>query len=194
MEIMIGNLIHETSDLYARYKTGEITKGQYDARRKKALDQLRKNIGPMEKLLFGKHTPHQVIRIARAGAIPATTHIRQHADRLKRLSTASKFGGIVLVGVGVTAACMQIANTADSKEKNEIFVETITSTALGVVGGYFVGLFLVSNPIGWGMAIVLAAGTVGTSYLAGEGVGLLYNTFGGEIDLVKASGAGRICQ
>jgi len=38
-------------------KTENITKGSYDARRKKALDQLSKNIGPMKKRLFGKHTP-----------------------------------------------------------------------------------------------------------------------------------------
>ncbi|VAW89709.1 hypothetical protein MNBD_GAMMA17-877 [hydrothermal vent metagenome] len=29
METIIGNLIHEISDHYADYKTGEITKGQY---------------------------------------------------------------------------------------------------------------------------------------------------------------------
>ncbi|VAW90000.1 hypothetical protein MNBD_GAMMA17-1409 [hydrothermal vent metagenome] len=188
------NLINKISDLYAEYKTGEITKGQYDARRKKALDLLRKNIGPMDKLLFGQHTPHQVIRIARAGGIPATAHIRQHADRLKRLSSASKYGGIVLVGVGVTAACMEIASTVDSKEKNKILVETITSTTVGLIAGGVITLFLYSNPIGWGVAIGLAVGSVAVSYGSGVGVGMLYNTFGGEIDLVKATGAGRICQ
>jgi len=59
----------------------------------------------------------------------------------------SKHGGIVLTGVGLTAACMQIAN---AQEKNEIFVETIASTIAGVGLGFAIGVFLISNPIGWG--------------------------------------------
>ncbi|PCI10905.1 MAG: glycine zipper family protein [Thiotrichales bacterium] len=194
--LSLGNvsLINEISDHYADYKTDKTTKGQYDARRKKALDQLKKNIGPMEKLLFGKHTPHQVIRIARAGAIPATAHITQHAGRLKRLGAMSKHGGIVLAGVGLTAACLQIASTTDTQEKNEIFVETITSTAVGLVAGHVVTLFLISNPIGWGTAIVLAVGSVAVSYGSGKGVRMLYDAFGKEIDLVKGTGVDRICK
>jgi hypothetical protein len=176
------------------YKTEKITKGQYDARRKKALDQFKENIGPMKKLLFGNHTPHQSIRIARAGAIPATAHITQHANRLKRLGAASKHGGIVLAGVGLTATCIQIANTTDTKEKNEIFVETITSTTVGVLLGRVVGLFLVSNPVGWGTAIVLAVGSVATSYGLGELARIAYDKSGAEIDFVKGIGIDRICQ
>ena len=187
-------LINEISDHYADYKTDKITKGQYDARRKKALDQLKENIGPMEKLLFGKHTPHERIRIVRSGGIPATAHITQHADRLKHLGAMSKYGGIVLAGVGVTAACMQIASTTDTKEKNEIFVETITSTSVGLLAGSGIGLFLAFNPIGWGAAIVLAVGSVATSYGLGVGARVAYDTFGKGIDLVEGTGIDRICQ
>src|SRR5690625_6129057 len=38
-------LIEQVSDLYADYKAGLITKGQYDYRRKQSLDRLRQNIG-----------------------------------------------------------------------------------------------------------------------------------------------------
>jgi len=187
------NLINEVSDHYADYKTEKTTKGQYDARRKKALDQLKKNIGPMEKLLFGNHTSHQSIRIARRGAIPATAHITRHAERLKRLGAMSKHGGIVLAGVGLTAACMQIASTTDTKEKNEILVETITSTAVGGALGYGVAIFLISNPIGWGTAIVLAVGSVAASYLAGKIARGAYDTHG-KIDFVVGTGVNRICR
>lgn len=88
---------------------------------------------------------------------------------------------------------MQIASTANTKEKNEIFVETITSTVVGGIAGYVVGAFLVSNPIGWGMAIVLATGSTATSYLAGKGARFLYDTYG-EIDLVEGAGTDRICK
>ena len=187
------SLIDKVSDHYADYKTGKTTKAQYDYRRKQELDLLKKNIGPVEKILFGNKTTHQSIRIARAGGVPATTNITKHAGRLKNLGAMSKHGGIVLVGVGLTAACMQIANTTDTKEKNEIFVETITSTTVGGVAGLGIGLFLVSNPIGWGTAIVLAVGSTAGSYLAGKIARNAYDAFG-EIDFVAGTGIDRVCK
>ncbi|NOX76358.1 MAG: glycine zipper family protein, partial [Gammaproteobacteria bacterium] len=138
-------------------------------------------------------TTHQSIRIARAGAIPATANIAKYADRLKNLASVSKAGGVVLMGVGVTAACMQIASTTDTKEKNEIFVETITSTTVGIFAGSLVGLFLISNPIGWGTALVLAVGTTATSYLSGKLARGAYDAVG-EIDFVAGTGVDRICK
>jgi len=64
------SLIDDVSDQYADYKSEKITKAQYDYRRKKALEQLKRNIGPVEQLLFGKNTTHESIRIARAGGVP----------------------------------------------------------------------------------------------------------------------------
>lgn len=145
-------LVTSVSDLYAEFKSGAITQNQYNYRRKISLDQLKKNIGPMEKLLFGNKATHQSIRIARGGGIPATAHLARHVNKLNTLSKVSKFGGVALMGAGLTASCMQIAHTEDSKEKNEIFVETLTSTSVGVLSGALIGLFLVSNPIGWGAA------------------------------------------
>lgn len=52
----------------------------------------------------------------------------------------------------MTASCAEIADTQDRNEKNEIFVETLVSSVAGGAGGYFVGLFLISNPVGWGTA------------------------------------------
>jgi len=134
-------LVTEVSDLYAEYKAGKITKNQYSYRRTLSLNKLKKNIGPMEKMLFGNKTTHQSIRIARSGAVPATSHIAKHANKLNNLAKVSKFGGVALVGVGLTASCMQIASATDKNEKNEIFVETITSTSVGLIGGAMVGIF-----------------------------------------------------
>ena len=188
------NLINEVSDHYADYKSDRITKSQYDYRRKLALDKLKTNIGPFEKMMFGKNTTHQSIRIARSGGIPATAHIAKHADRLKNIAAISKGGGIVLAGVGLTAACMQIGSTSDVQEKNEIFVETITSTGVGVGLGAAVGLFLVSNPIGWGTALVLAVGSAALSYGTGKYVRNAYSMQGAKIDFVTGTGVSRLCQ
>lgn len=96
----------------------------------------------MERLLFGNQTTQQTIRIAKAGGIPATTHIAKHAQRLKTIASVGRAGGYVLTGIGATAACMQIAHTEDKNKKNEIFVETVASTTVGVV----MGLFLKGDP------------------------------------------------
>ena len=111
------SLINSVSDNFANYKSGIITKGQYDYRRKVALDKFKQNIGPMEKFLFGKNTTHETIRIARTGGVPATQHITRNANRINRLASLAKGGGIVLTGVGVAASCMQIANSQNSHEK-----------------------------------------------------------------------------
>lgn len=188
------SLLTDVSDLYADYKNGVLTKGQYDYRRALTLKMLRDNVGPMEKLLFGNKTTHQSIRIARGGGVPATAHIEKHTARLNNLAKVSKAGGVILIGVGLTASCMQIANTNDREEKNEIFVETIASTSVGVVAGFAVGLFLVSNPIGWGTALVLAAGSAAVSYGSGKTARYAYDKFGNKVDFVSGAGVDNICQ
>ena len=137
---------------------------------------------------------HEAIRIARCGAIPATQHIIQNADKLTKLASYGKYGGYFLGGLGVAASCVEIANTSDQQKKNEIFVETVASTTVGLVGGWAVGLFLVSNPVGWGMALVLATGTVATSYILGQGAQYVYTEYGNKIDLVSGAGVSSICQ
>ena len=186
-------LINEVADLYAEFKSGNITKGQYDYRRARSLAQLKKNIGPMEKLLFGNKTTFQSVRIAKAGGVPATAHISHYANKINTLSRVSKVGGIALIGVGLTASCMQIAHTANRHEKNEIFVDTIASTVFGVVAGMIVNVFLISNPIGWGSVLVLAVGSAAVSYGAGKTVRYLYDIYGKRIDLVSGTGIDQLC-
>lgn len=188
------NLIEEVADLYADYKKNKITKAQYDARRKIRLDQFKQNVGPVERLLFGDRTTHQAVRIARAGGIPVTAHIAKHAQRIKTLATVGKAGGFVLTGVGVTAACMQIAHTEDKNKKNEIFVDTVVSTFIGGAGGWVVGLYLASNPIGWGTALVLAVSSAGASFVLGKGSAMAYTALGTPLDLVSGLGLNRVCR
>jgi len=137
---------------------------------------------------------NECVCIEGSSDVSAPADIAKHADRLKNIAAISKSGGIVLGGVGLTAACMQIGNTSDVQEKNEIFVETIMSTAAGVGLGYAVGLFLISNPIGWGSAIVLAVGSTAASYAFGKGVRYGYTISGTKIDFVSGTGTGRLCK
>lgn len=191
-----GNLalISEINDYYAEYKVDNITRGQYDYKRKLSLDRLKTNLGPFEKWMFGGKTTHESVRIARAGAVPATINIAKHAERLSRVAALGKAGGFVLVGVGLTASCMQIAQAQDKHEKNEIFVETIASTGIGLGLGVAVGIFLVSNPIGWGAALVLATGSAAISYASGKGARVAYDRFGNQVDFVSGTGVNSICR
>ena len=187
-------LLEDVMEGYAHYKTGKLSKGQYDYLRRRNLQQFSRNVGPFERVLFGKKTTQQSIRIARAGGIPATAQIKKHADRLRRLSKVAGIGGIALTGVGMTAACMQIANTLDQSEKNEIFVETVLSSMFGLVGGYAATVFLVSNPVGWGTALVLAVGSTAVSYAAGKGARAAYGKYLNRIDFVTGTGVSSICR
>ena len=99
-----------------------------------------------------------------------------------------------MVGVGLTASCMQIAKATKKSEKNEIFVEAITSTSVGVLGGAIVGIFLVSNPIGWGAALVIAVGSTAISYGAGKLGRTMYDIYGNKIDIVSGMGVNKICK
>src|SRR5690606_29168514 len=184
----------QINDYYADYKSGKITKGQYDRLRKISLDKLKTNIGPFEKWLFGPQTTHQAIRIARGGGVPAGANIARHADRLNKLATVGKVGGYALVGVGLTASCMQIANTQNKQEKNEIFVEAVSGTAVSLIAGVAIGVFLVSNPVGWGEALVLATGSAALSYGSGKAARKAYTLVGNEVDLVTGAGINSICR
>ncbi len=148
----------------------------------------------MEKLLFGNKTTFQSVRIARAGGVPTTAHISHYANKINALSRVSNVGGVVLVGVGLTASSMQIARISNRQEKNEIFVETIASTAVGVVTPFLVGVFLVSNPIGWGTALVLAVGGAAVGYGAGKIARYSYDRYGRKVDFVSGTGVEQICQ
>lgn len=188
------NLINNNSDLYAQYKSGALSKGQYDYRRSQNLRQLQRNIGPLERVLFGNQTPQEAIRIARSGAVPSTHNITRHADRLKRLASYGRSGGYLLMGIGITASCMQIGDTNNRQEKNEIFVETVASTGAGLVAGAAITLFLVSNPVGWGTALILATGSVAVSYGAGRGARKAYTAHGREVDMVSGLGVDSVCR
>lgn len=187
-------LLEQVGDLYAQYKSGGITQNQYEYRRRLLLNQFKNNIGPFERFLFGSKTTHEAIRIARAGGVPATANIDHHVDHLKRLASYGKYGGYVLTGVGVAASCMQIADTEDRQKKNEIFVETVASTSVGLAAGFAVTLFLVSNPVGWGTALVIAAGSAAVSYGSGFLARTAYTTFGKEVDFVSGAGVDSVCR
>lgn len=182
-------LLTDISNLYADYKRGEITRTAYHARRTAKLDQFRRNIGPLfERLLYPKKGVHGAMR---QGIRLLPPQISQtEVARLRRIAGHAARGGVVLTGIGVAAGCVEIAHARSLQERNEIFVETVASTAAGFVAG----LFIVSSPIGWGTAIVLAIGSSAVSYGAGKFASTAYNLWDDGVDLVNGTGLGKICR
>ena len=186
-------LISDISDIYQQYKDGDLSKGQYDYRRRNVLKELSRRMGPFaDRIMQGP--PNVSLRINRHASVPVTFDIERHAARLSRLSSYARTGGIVLAGVGVTMACKEIANTDDQHEKNEIMVETVMGTLVSVGGGIAVTLFLASNPVGWVLAIGLGVGTAAAGFATGKGARYWYNTNEKKIDLVSMSGIDTLCK
>jgi hypothetical protein len=59
---------------------------------------------------------------------------------------------------------------------------------------YGVGLFLISNSIGWETALVLAAGTTAVGFGVGQGIKKLYNSSFKEVDIVNAMKVDQVCK
>lgn len=186
-------LVKQVEALYAQYQRGHITKGQYDGRRRKALQQFTAKVGPFEKVLMGGRTTPEAIRINRLKGIPATHNIRRNVARLSRMSSLATKGGVLLSGAGLYVSCRNIAGASDRHEKNEIFVETMASTAMGAATSAVIFFALVSNPVGWGVALGLAAGSAAAAFAAGVGAKIVYNNREEKLDLVAASGIERLC-
>lgn len=184
--------------MYAQYKAGVLSKGQYDYQRGKLLKQFAQLTGPVERLLLKGKTALEAIRINRSKAIPATQTIASHVTRLNQLSRLAKGGGVVLAGVGMAGACGQIGATQNRQEKNEIFFETLGGTLSSGLTGYAIGLMFIGTPVGWGLALVLASTTMAAGLAGGwiikERYKALYNKFGDPIDLVSVTGIDALCK
>lgn len=187
-------IIADVTSLYESYKAGRLTKGQYDFRRRQALNKFAKLVGPFEKWLFKGQTTQEAIRISRTKALPATAKIEAQLGRLGKMANYAKHGGLLLTAAGVGMGCYNIAQTQNQQEKNEIFVETVTSAAVGTIASVALGVMLVGTPVGWVTAIILGTGTTLAAYGSGKGVRMLYTNSGDKIDLVNGLGINKVCR
>lgn len=191
-----GNIkkLAEIEEVYKKYKSGALTRGQYDYRRKKVLDTVAKNLGPVEKLLFKGKKAQESMRISRKGGVPATAALRSNTLRLEKLSKVASRGGSVLTVVGIGVACHEIANAKSTAKRNEIMVETATSTVMGLVGGATISLLVFATPVGWVGSILLAAGASVANHYSGKAVLNLYKSNFSDVDLVSNLGVNKVCK
>lgn len=197
-------LMQSLIELDAKYiaagagKAPNADKQRYKVARQQIITQLKNATGRMQKLLFNGQSVDEALRLRRPGhATPISSHVAQHSAHLRRLAMRAKGGGVLLAGVGVTAACLEIGRTADRHQKNLIFVEELASTAVGLGVGVLaggLGLFLVSNPLGWGVAVALGAAGGYGAMVTGKLVSNLYDRNSNRVDLVAATKIDWLCR
>lgn len=73
-------------------------------------------------------------------------------------------------------------------------METVASTVVSGVTGLAVGLFFVSNPLGWGTAVVLTMGSAYASWSAGQYALKGYSKWAIEVDFVAGIGLDKVCR
>ncbi|ROQ21188.1 LysM domain-containing protein [Marinimicrobium koreense] len=188
-------LLREMVENYESYKAGDLTKGQYDYRRRKLVSQLSQKLGPTQWLLNGTSDLSEVLRITRKAGAESVAPLKQQARKLVSASKLASAGGIVLTAVSLKMACDQIAEAESKAEKSGILVETITATAvgLGAAAGVSIAVAFASTPVGWVASLVIAAGVAAVSYGSGRAARNMYDSLGTPIDLTTATGVSMLC-
>ncbi|RLA41997.1 MAG: hypothetical protein DRR42_24040 [Gammaproteobacteria bacterium] len=191
-------LVAEIAENYNDYKANNITKGQYNYRRKTLLNRLKTKLGPTNILLNGTNSPNEVLRISRKkGSVP-TQAMTQQINRMSRLSKLAFRGGIVLSVAGLGVACNQMANTDDNQLKNEILIESLGGIAGGaaysITATATIAVFFVATPIGWVAALAIGAGSVIAGFTGSVIAKNVYNVYGNKIDFVSLAGVSQLCK
>ncbi len=181
---------------YNDFKANTITKGQYDYRRKKVINQLDEKLGPLRYALNKSQTSREILRVSRKRGRRPTGNITRQIARMNKLSKLAHSGGILLAGVGLGLACHDIAHADSALQKNHILVESLGGVFGGVVFGGAVALTLalIATPVGWVAALMIGAGGVAVSYATGAIFKSIYDTNMMQVDLAQISGVSHLCR
>jgi hypothetical protein len=186
-------LLREMVENYESYKSGDLTKGQYDYRRRKLVGQLSQKLGPTQWLLNGTSDLSEVLRISRS--TDPVAPLKQQAKKLVNSAKLASAGGIALTAVSLHLACREISETNTKNKKNDIFVETMGATFGGLVAaaGATAAIVFLATPPGWVASLVVATGVAATSFAAGKALKYVYTTSGRPVNLVGALGVDSLC-
>ncbi|MGD8177385.1 LysM peptidoglycan-binding domain-containing protein [Marinimicrobium sp. ARAG 43.8] len=188
-------LLREMVENYESYKGGDLTKGQYDYRRRKLVTQLSQKLGPTQWLLNGTSDLSEVLRISRKAGVEPVAPLKQQASKLVRSAKLASAGGIALTAISLGMACREIANAGSNSKKNQIFVEVAGGLAGGLIAGAGATLALIfmSTPGGWAVSLLVSAGVAAASFATGRLARSAYNAAGNSVDFVGATGVEEVC-
>jgi len=188
------SLLNGIPDAYQQYKSGAITKYEFDKIRASKLNLYTKNIGPMiNKSIYGDTKVKNAFRLPPGRSLNPTKSMTQHLNKLAKISNAASKGGVVLAGVGLASSCYQVSQADTLTEKNEITVKALTSTGIGVIAGGVATVMLVGTPVGWGIILLVGTASAVTSWAAGEYTGSVYKSQFSNVDVVNSLGITKIC-
>lgn len=187
-------LVAEIAENYNDFKENKMTRGQYDYRRQKLLNQLKSKLGPTKHLLDGNKSANEILRITRPRGSSPTVNITRQISKMNTLSKIASRGGVVLSVAGLGVACHQIANTDNKQEKNEILVESLGGFGGGLIYGAVATIFLVGTPVGWVAALVIGVGGAVTGYGTGKIAKHFYTTSGTNIDFNSSLRVNSLCK
>jgi len=185
-------LLTEIAKNYDEYKLGTITRGQYDYRRKSLISKIKSRLGPLQKILSGKRSQSEVLRISKTKGRAPTQNITRQIGRMNRLAKHAARGGVVLSAVSLGLACNEIANTNDSHKKNEILVESIGGLLGGVAAG--VAIMLIFTPVGWVAALAVGIAGATGGYVSGKVAKNLYTTNLKQFNIAEATKVTQLCK
>lgn len=181
-------------DAYHEYKSGKISKYEFDKIRKLKLNQYTHNIGPMiDKAIYGEGKLKNAFKLKPGRSLNPTKSMTQHLNKLTKISNAASNGGAILAGVGLASSCYQISQTESVTEKNEIAVKALTSTGAGVISGVVATVLLVGTPVGWGVILVAGVTTAAVSWGTGEYAGSVYKSHYSDVDIVNSLKISKVC-
>ncbi len=95
--------------------------------------------------------------------------------------------------MGIGVACHQVAHANNNNKKNEIVIESLGGLATGTIYGIGIGIFLISNPVGWVAALAIGTVGAGMSYAGGKGATSLYSSLGEDVDVAHFSTIDKLC-
>ncbi len=186
--------LHGIPDAYKEYKSGAMSKYEFDKIRQLKLNQYTHNIGPMvDKAIYGDKKLKNAFKLKPGRSLNPTKSMTQHLNKLSKISNAASKGGVVLAGVGLAASCYQVSQAETLTEKNEIAVKAISSTISGIFVGGIATILLVGTPVGWGIILAVGVGSAAISYGTGEVTGYIYKSQFSDTDIVNSLGITRVC-
>lgn len=203
----LTTLIQEHHD----YRANGVSRAGYQNfsnSRSQVMSKMQSDFGRSTKAMLGG-SAKDVTTLHRGRSANPTARLSTSANRLSRIATGAKAGGFVLqvASVGVTAEVtrQKICAAPTQLQKNQELVGgaggfgggLVGGAAGGAVGGIVAGLVLGSNPAGWAVLLIIAAGSVAGGYAGGKagesGSKYVYTEHGTKYDLVDAVNIESLC-
>ncbi len=203
----LRDLIQKHSD-YRANGGGRAGYRDFSNSRSQVMSRMQRDFGRSTQIMLGG-TPKNVTTLHRGRSRNPTARLSTSAQRLSRIANGAKAGGVVLqvASVGVTAEVtrQKVCAAPTRLEKNQELAGGVGGFTVGLAGGaaggavgaVAAGLILGSNPAGWAVLLIVAAGSVAGGYAGGKagdaGSKYVYTEYGAKYDIVEAANIDALC-